>query len=197
MRWVMHLQPKTSTCISISGRASTKVIRTLSHIQYIFRIRSPRERRHRRPARVETAISEGLVAVHRWNTLCAFPGQPAIGWKGGFELLGTVRPCPISILPHSGELPAGPGTKLPLLAFWPLIGSPRSYLEHRGALSCRILIDSPVGFDREFRDDRNSNHTIPYRGFSNLVIVPTLRFLRVVTRIIAASPSQARSDSSL
>jgi hypothetical protein len=33
------------------------------------------------------AISESLVLCTDGTTLCAFPGQPSVGWKGGFEFI--------------------------------------------------------------------------------------------------------------
>jgi hypothetical protein len=72
------------------------------------------------------AISEGLLVCTDSTTFCAFPGSPAIGWKGGFTV---VKNTPTSV---NGNLPLGnfqPGRKdsYHYVLFGHVLGSPRTY----------------------------------------------------------------------
>lgn len=65
------------------------------------------------------AISEALVSCTDGATLCAFPGQPAVGWKGGFETVQNQ--------PDLGNFQPGRGHSYRYVLFGHSLGSARSY----------------------------------------------------------------------
>jgi len=72
---------------------------------------------------VGNSISEGLVLCTDGSTLCAYPNQPAIGWKGASNLL-RIRP------PWAISSPAE--QRLSLCPFRSLFGSANIVLERLG-----------------------------------------------------------------
>ncbi|HET7207603.1 MAG TPA: hypothetical protein VFI95_13585 [Terriglobales bacterium] len=100
------------------------------------------------------AISEGAVVCTDGTTLCAFPGQPAIGWKGDFEFLQNQSTL--------GNFQPGRDKSYRYLFFGHSVGAARSYWSTFGtALSdptiprlvsivnsgttATVTIQSPVG----------------------------------------------------
>lgn len=73
------------------------------------------------------AISEGaLLCVDGAASLCAYPGQPAVGWKGGFELVQN-SPTPL------GNFQPGRQQSYHYMLFGHSLGSPVSYWGTLGA----------------------------------------------------------------
>jgi hypothetical protein len=64
-------------------------------------------------------ISEGLVVCTDGTTLCAFPGQPAVAWKGGFEFIKNE--------PTLGNFQPGRGQSYHYMLFGHSLGTSRSY----------------------------------------------------------------------
>lgn len=71
-------------------------------------------------------ISEGTLLCTDGATLCAFPNQPAIGWKGGFE---TFRDDPAG-----GNFQPGRGQSYHYMLLGHSLGAPRSFWGTVGAL---------------------------------------------------------------
>ena len=65
------------------------------------------------------SISEGLVLCTDGATLCAYPGQPAVGWKGDFESIKNS-----AIL---GNFQPGRSKSYHYILFGHSLGTPRSY----------------------------------------------------------------------
>ena len=65
------------------------------------------------------SISEGLVLCTDGATLCAYPGQPAVGWKGGFESIKNS-----AVL---GNFQPGRSKSYHYILFGHSLGTPRSY----------------------------------------------------------------------
>ncbi|MBZ5573874.1 MAG: hypothetical protein LAO09_18570 [Acidobacteriia bacterium] len=65
------------------------------------------------------AISEGLVLCTDGTTLCAFPGQPAVSWKGDFNFVQNQ--------PTLGNFQPGRGPSYHYMLFGHSLGASRSY----------------------------------------------------------------------
>ncbi len=65
------------------------------------------------------SISEGLALCLDTTTLCAYPGQPAIGWKGGFESFKNSMTL--------GNFQPGRAKSYHYMLFGHSLGAPRSY----------------------------------------------------------------------
>jgi hypothetical protein len=65
------------------------------------------------------SISEGLVLCTDGSTLCAYPGQPAIGWKGSFESIKNSTTL--------GNFQAGRSKSYRYVLFGHSLGAPISY----------------------------------------------------------------------
>jgi hypothetical protein len=70
------------------------------------------------------SISEGLALCTDTATLCAYPGQPAVGWKGGFESFKNS--------PTLGNFQPGRGKSYHYMLFGHSLGAPRSYWSTAG-----------------------------------------------------------------
>ena len=70
------------------------------------------------------AIPEGLVLCTDGITLCAFPGQPAVAWKGGFEFIKNE--------PTLGNFQPGRRQSYHYLLFGHSLGASRSYWSTAG-----------------------------------------------------------------
>ena len=64
-------------------------------------------------------VSEGAVLCTGATGLCAFPGQPAVGWKGGFEFFQTQ--------PTLGNFQPGRAQSYHYVLFGHSLGAPRSF----------------------------------------------------------------------
>jgi hypothetical protein len=65
------------------------------------------------------SISEGQVLCNDGATLCAYPGQPAVGWKGGFEYIKNSTTL--------GNFQPGRATSYHYVLFGHSLGEPRAY----------------------------------------------------------------------
>lgn len=65
------------------------------------------------------AISEGQILCTDGNALCAFPGQPTVGWKGGFEAIKNSSTL--------GNFQPGREKSYHYVLFGHSLASPRSY----------------------------------------------------------------------
>jgi len=65
------------------------------------------------------AIAEGAILCTDGTTLCAFPGQPAVGWKGGFEFFQNQ--------PTLGNFQPGRGQSHHYVFFGHSLGAPKSF----------------------------------------------------------------------
>jgi hypothetical protein len=72
------------------------------------------------------SISEGQLLCTDGAALCAYPDQPAVGWKGGFESLKN------SISPKLGSFQPGQATSYHYLLFGHSLAAPRSYWSTAG-----------------------------------------------------------------
>ncbi|HEX6494506.1 MAG TPA: hypothetical protein VF018_03415 [Acidobacteriaceae bacterium] len=71
------------------------------------------------------AISEGLILCADGATLCAYPGQPAIGWKGSFESIKNSTTL--------GNFQSGRSKSYHYILFGHSMGTPISYWSTVGA----------------------------------------------------------------
>jgi hypothetical protein len=71
------------------------------------------------------AISEGLLLCTDGAALCAFPGQPAVGWKGGLSFVQNS--------PKLGNFQPGRDKSYHYIFFGHSLGEPRSYWSTVGA----------------------------------------------------------------
>src|SRR6201998_3613675 len=71
------------------------------------------------------AISEGLLVCSDGNTLCAFPGQAAVGWKGGVDFVQTQTTL--------GNFQPGRKDSYHYVLFGHGLGAPRTYWSTVGA----------------------------------------------------------------
>ena len=78
------------------------------------------------------AISEGLVLCTDGATFCAFPNQPAVGWKGGFEFVQTQ--------PTLGNFQPGRSQSYHYVLFGHSLGASRSFWSTFGS----VLSDSTI-----------------------------------------------------
>ncbi|HEX5236459.1 MAG TPA: hypothetical protein VFW25_14155 [Silvibacterium sp.] len=70
------------------------------------------------------SISEGLVTCADGATLCAYPGQPAVGWKGDFESIKNSATL--------GNFQPGRSKSYHYILFGHSLGTPRSYWSTEG-----------------------------------------------------------------
>ena len=74
------------------------------------------------------AISEACVLCTDSATLCAFPGQPTVAWKGGFEFVKSNSSVPNSNPPVPlGNFQPGRGLSYHYMLFGHALGDPRSF----------------------------------------------------------------------
>ncbi len=65
------------------------------------------------------AVSEGVMVCNDGATLCQYPGQPAIGWKGGFEFFRND--------PNLGNFQPGRALSYHYMLMGHSLGAPRSF----------------------------------------------------------------------
>src|SRR6266567_2887717 len=75
------------------------------------------------------AISEGLLVCKESPTLCEFPNQAAVGWKGGLLIVRNTEPNPTSTppIPLLGNFQPGRTLSYHYVLFGHALGSARTY----------------------------------------------------------------------
>jgi hypothetical protein len=74
------------------------------------------------------AISESILVCQENPTLCQFPGEATVGWKGGFLVVRNTQPDPNSTppVPLMGNFQPGRGLSYHYVLFGHALGTPRT-----------------------------------------------------------------------